>query len=73
MEFAGTNESVIDLINETENLIVLKTLSKAFGSAAMRLGFAISNRDLISGNSENQKSVQCQHDIADLRHNYFAS
>ncbi len=48
MEFAGTNESVIDLINETENLIVLKTLSKAFGSAAMRLGFAISNRDLIT-------------------------
>lgn len=48
MEFAETDESVIDLINETKNLIVLKTLSKAFGSAAMRLGFAISNRELVT-------------------------
>ena len=48
MEFAGTNESVIVLVNEAENLIVLKTLSKAFGSAAMRLGFAISNREFIT-------------------------
>ena len=47
MEFADKSESVIDLVAKYDNLIVLKTLSKAFGSAAMRLGFAISNIDII--------------------------
>ncbi len=48
MEFSMTDESVIDLTEECENLIVLKTLSKAFGSAALRLGFAISGKTLAS-------------------------
>ena len=47
MEFADKSESVIDLAQKYDNLIVLKTLSKAFGSAALRLGFAISNLELI--------------------------
>ncbi len=41
MEFAPKSQSVMDLVGKYENLIVLKTLSKAFGSAALRLGFAV--------------------------------
>ena len=48
MEFASTDESVIDLIEKYDNLIVLKTMSKAYGAAALRLGFAITNPILAS-------------------------
>lgn len=44
-EFYG--QSVIDLVNDYENLIVTRTLSKAWGMAALRVGFLIANRDLI--------------------------
>lgn len=36
--------SVMDAVNEFDNLIVLRTCSKAVGIAAVRLGFAVSNR-----------------------------
>lgn len=38
--------SVLDEIENYENLIVLKTCSKAFGMAAVRLGFAAANRKI---------------------------
>lgn len=38
--------SVVPLVNEFENLVVLRTFSKAFGLAGLRLGYAVSNRDL---------------------------
>ncbi|MBN1322981.1 MAG: histidinol-phosphate transaminase [Methanotrichaceae archaeon] len=38
-EFAGI--SLVDLVREHENLIVGRTLSKAFGLAGLRLGYAI--------------------------------
>lgn len=38
-EFSG--ESSIDLIKEYDNLIVLRTLSKAFGLAGLRIGYAV--------------------------------
>lgn len=41
MEFGPEDESVIDLVSKYDNLIVLKTMSKAYGAAALRLGFAI--------------------------------
>ena len=41
MEFS--EGSVLDEIENYENLIVLKTCSKAFGMAAIRLGFAGAN------------------------------
>ncbi|MCT4593895.1 MAG: histidinol-phosphate transaminase [Anaeromicrobium sp.] len=44
MEFAS--ESVVDLVNEFENLIVLRTCSKALGLAFLRLGFCICNKAL---------------------------
>lgn len=39
--------STLDWTRETDNLIVLRTLSKAFGLAGIRLGFAVSNRSVI--------------------------
>lgn len=45
-EFYG--ESVTDLVSTYENLIVLRTCSKAVGLAALRLGFLITGTQLIS-------------------------
>lgn len=44
-EFNG--ESVVSCINEYKNLIVTRTLSKAWGLAALRMGFLITNEDRI--------------------------
>jgi histidinol-phosphate aminotransferase len=38
--------SVVPLVNEFENLIVLRTFSKAFGLAGLRFGYAVSQRNL---------------------------
>ncbi|MEY7999500.1 histidinol-phosphate transaminase [Clostridium sp. Mt-5] len=46
MEFYG--ESIVDSIYEYENLIVLRTCSKAMASAAIRLGFLITNSFMIN-------------------------
>ncbi|WP_123054018.1 histidinol-phosphate transaminase [Clostridium sp. JN-1] len=45
IEFYG--ESIVDKINDYENLIVLRTFSKAAAMAAIRLGFLITNHKLI--------------------------
>lgn len=45
-EFLG--ESMVPYINRYNNLIVTRTLSKAWGLAALRVGFMIANSDLIS-------------------------
>ncbi|MCQ2416801.1 MAG: aminotransferase class I/II-fold pyridoxal phosphate-dependent enzyme [Oscillospiraceae bacterium] len=37
------DESVLDLVNKYENLIVLRTCSKAIGLAAARMGFAVAD------------------------------
>lgn len=42
------NETMIDLIDEFENLIVLRTFSKLYGLAGLRVGYAISNTNLIN-------------------------
>jgi len=44
VEFA--NYSTARLVEEFENLVVLRTFSKAFGLASLRLGYAISNSNL---------------------------
>lgn len=46
MEFSPEDESVLDLVTKYDNLIVLKTLSKAYGSAALRLGFMVAGEAL---------------------------
>jgi histidinol-phosphate aminotransferase len=45
-EFAP--ESLIHLVDEYENLFVMRTFSKAFGIAGMRLGYAVTNSRLAS-------------------------
>lgn len=44
MDFWG--ESVLDIVSEYDNLIVLKTCSKNMGMAALRLGFAVSSQKI---------------------------
>lgn len=39
--------SAVDLIDKYENLIVMRTLSKAFGLAGLRVGCMIANKELI--------------------------
>ena len=44
-EFAG--QSVVPLLNEHENLIVLRTFSKAMAFAALRVGYLLAAPDLV--------------------------
>jgi histidinol-phosphate aminotransferase len=46
MEFA--EESMVDEINNYNNLIVLRTFSKAFSLAAIRVGYMIANESIIN-------------------------
>ena len=45
MEFS--NESVVDEIENYDNLIVVKTMSKAFSMAGIRTGYLIANEELV--------------------------
>jgi histidinol-phosphate aminotransferase len=45
-EFCG--ETVVDKIDKYDRLIVLRTLSKAFGLAGMRVGYGVANSDFIN-------------------------
>ena len=40
------DQSLLSEVNEYDNLIILRTCSKAFGMAAVRLGFAVANQTL---------------------------
>lgn len=42
-----SESSVLDLINEYENLIVMRTMSKAFGLAGLRIGCLIANEKTV--------------------------
>lgn len=46
MDFYGI--SCLDLIDKYENIIILKTLSKALGMAGLRVGYAIGNENIIN-------------------------
>ncbi len=41
------HESVVSLVDSYDNLIVVRTLSKAFGLAGCRLGYGVTNKGLI--------------------------
>jgi len=46
IDFAGT-ESWIKRLNEYPNLVILQTLSKAWGLAGLRIGFAYASKEII--------------------------
>lgn len=46
VEFAG--ESLIEQITNYPNLLIMRTFSKAFGMAALRLGYVLGNEELIN-------------------------
>ena len=47
IEFTNVQPSLIDQVDKYPNLIVLRTLSKAFGLAGIRLGFLVSNSTVV--------------------------
>lgn len=47
MDFWGESNSLLKIVHTYPNVVILRTASKAMGSAALRLGFAIAN-DTIS-------------------------
>lgn len=49
--------SVINYVNDYPNLLVVKTMSKSFGLAGIRCGFAIGNKALIDGLKTIKNSV----------------
>ena len=53
------DSSVLDLVNDYDNLIVMRTASKAIGAAAIRLGFAVANRV----NSNALKAVKSPYNV----------
>ena len=44
-EFSG--ETVVDLIHKYKNLVVFRSLSKCFGLAGLRIGYAVAHEELI--------------------------
>jgi histidinol-phosphate aminotransferase len=42
-----SGESLLSLVRKFDNLIILRSFSKAFGMAGLRLGYAIANEELI--------------------------
>lgn len=55
-------ESLVDLVNAYDNLIVLRTMSKAFRTPSARCGFAIGPVDII----ENMKKVKAPYNLNTL-------
>jgi len=47
IDFAGENASAVSLLKKYNNIVVLQTLSKAFGLAGIRCGFCIGPPDVI--------------------------
>jgi histidinol-phosphate aminotransferase len=48
IEFSSHQKSLISYVSTYENLIVLRTLSKAFGLAGARLGYLVSNQGIVN-------------------------
>ena len=48
VEFAGLQKSQVELTKKYPNVIVTRTLSKAYGLAGLRFGYALGDKDTIS-------------------------
>lgn len=65
-------ETALPLVKEFQNVIILRTLSKGYSLAGLRLGFGIANPDLLSGlfkvkDSYNIDAIACQIGAAAIR------
>jgi histidinol-phosphate aminotransferase len=47
VEFAGLDKSQVELTKKYKNVLVTRTLSKAYGLAGLRFGYALGNKDVI--------------------------
>ena len=47
VEFAGLGMSQVGLIKKYNNVIIMRTLSKAYGLAGMRFGYALAAKEVI--------------------------
>jgi len=47
IEFAGLEKSMVGLIEKYKNVLVTRTLSKAYGLAGLRFGYALGDADVI--------------------------
>jgi histidinol-phosphate aminotransferase len=47
-EFAGKDKTVVGRVKDYGNLVVLKTLSKAWGLAGLRVGYAVASEEVVS-------------------------
>ncbi len=48
IEFAGSNNSFMELVKTNKNIVILRTFSKAWGLAGIRVGYAIANEQITS-------------------------
>lgn len=48
IEYAGLRHSLLPHVEENDNLIVMRTFSKAYGLAALRIGYLAAGRDLMA-------------------------
>jgi histidinol-phosphate aminotransferase len=56
IDFAGT-ESWIKKLDQYPNIVVLQTLSKAWGLAGLRIGFAFASKEIIHVLKQNKTTV----------------
>ncbi len=48
VEFAGLEKSNVDLIKKYKNVIISRTMSKCYGLAGLRFGYALGDKDVIA-------------------------
>jgi len=47
MDFSDNDQSLIDKVTEFENLIIVKSLTKIYSIAGLRVGFCVASKDII--------------------------
>jgi histidinol-phosphate aminotransferase len=47
VEFAGLEKSMVNLIKQYKNVMILRTLSKAYGLAGLRFGYMLGDKDVV--------------------------
>ena len=48
IEFSENADSMMSMVDEFDNLMVIRTFSKAFGLAGIRLGYLVSNQNIVN-------------------------